>query len=143
MSISERLADSLFVGIVQSLGGDIVEPICRAACDVGIELDPSTVPNFRLDTAAQYPSPAGALASGVIVHETRSSTVFVRPEVLAAHAESIHSTLGIETPDEKTAAKLGDYCVLQAMVDLTLQSTPNITAEARRTIHDQFTNNHF
>ena len=142
MSISERLNDGVFVERLQSLDKDIAKYLYQAVRRAGIEIEQDQIPIFRIDVNGEYPV-EGPFAAENVVTVDGQSTLYISPSLLADHAENVRGLLGIIPDDERQEMKLEVYCLMQSMVDLTLQAIPGLTEDDRDKVIKAFTEKNF
>ncbi len=142
MRIPELFNDELNIGFFQSMGKDLPDRLIMVAGKIGIDLKQENVPMFRLDVDGKYP-PIEMLVTGHIVTVESQKVLYVQPQDLAAHAEELLDRLQITPHNAYEAKRLSEYCVLQAMVHLTLQTTSGLDDASREKILDQFTKDNY
>lgn len=142
MSIQERIADPFFFGQLSSLGGDLPEALLRAFEARDLIIEPSHIPAFQFDTEHKFRQ-IGRLATGHLVPGTKRKTLYVKPEILAQHAEELRTLLNINPKSEYEQRRLEEYCLMQSIVHLVLQAIVDFGEKDKKAVHDKFTDMNF
>lgn len=142
MAIRERLSDELFIGALQSLGKSLPQTLAKSIEVSGVKVEPQLITAFRLDTDGEYPQ-IGPFATGHVTNYKGKRTLFVTPDNLAVHAEELQQILAIKPEDDWQRERLETYCLMQSMVDLTLQAIPNLREEDKEKVRTVFTERNF
>lgn len=142
MSIQERIADPLFLGQLNSLGGDLPQTLLQAFRACNLEIDPSHIPSFRFDTENTFQQ-FGHFATGHLVPGIKRKTLFVKPGVLAQHAEELQKLLNINPKSKYELRRLEEYCLMQSIVHLVLQAIVDFGENDKKAVHDKFTDMNF
>ncbi len=140
MKAKDVLSDEMFVAQLQGLcKKNLPTALSDAADQCGIFLDSESVPFFRVD--ASQNDARRTLAIGAKTKDDHGNTILVvASSVLGDHADSLRTTLGIRKLDEVGERKLTEYTIIQAAVNLVLQSINGLSERNIKEIQDTFTN---
>ena len=146
MSIQERMTDPLLLGQLNSLGADLPQALLKAFISCDLEIDPSHIPMFRFDTENMFQQ-VGHFATSHLVPGNKRKTLYVKPEILAQHAEELHalikSGLKILPKNESEERLFEEYCLMQSILHLVLQAVVDFGEKDKKAVQDKFTDMNF
>ena len=146
MSIQERMSDPLLLGQLNSLGGDLPQALLKAFQACNLVIDSSHIPAFRFETENIFMQ-IGHFATGHLLPGKNRKVLYVRPDVLAQHADelrvSLESRLKILPKNDAEQRRFEQYCLMQSMVHLVLQVVVDFNEADKKIVHDKFTDMNF